>query len=182
MTTFLAILVPTVGVIGVVLGVLLNELLRRRNCRELYAPKIFEKRLAAYEGLAELIQNGGGVANEVIENPDLTAEKRHDLIMAPIMSIAKYVDRSWLYIDEELGAHCTALFMGVEDIYEAKGDEKDKLLSNYYHLRKKALRMIGEDSGVVEINKVFRAINRPKIGGPVVEAIRELRRKQRRVG
>jgi hypothetical protein len=89
MTTFLAILAPTVGVFGVVLGVLLNEFLRRRNRRELYASKIFEKRLAASEGLAEIIQNGSGVANEVIENPDLTAEQRHDLITAPIMSIAK---------------------------------------------------------------------------------------------
>jgi hypothetical protein len=181
MATFLAILAPTAGVIGALLGVLLNELVRRRNRRELYAPKIFEKRLAAYESLAELIESGSEVANAVIENPDLTAEQRHDLIGAVVISIAKSMDKNRLYIDEELGTHCAALFMGVEDIYGAKGEERTKLLRHYHNLRREALRMIREDSGVAEINKLFRTINRPKIGGPIVEAIRELRHKRRRM-
>ena len=180
MTTFLAILAPTVGVIGVVLGVLLNEFVRRRNRRELYAPKIFEKRLAAYESLVEHIENGSNVANEVIKNPDLTVEQRHDLITAVVMSIAKSVDKNRLYIDEQLATHCTALFMGVEDVFKEQGEEREKLLRNYYEMRTEALRMISEDSGVAEINKLFRTINHPKISGPIVEAIRELRQKQRR--
>lgn len=36
-------IVPAVGIVGA----LLNEFLRRRNRRELYAPMIFEKRLSA---------------------------------------------------------------------------------------------------------------------------------------
>lgn len=181
METFLVILAPTAGVLGTILGVLLNEFVRRKNRRELYAPKIFEKRLSAYESLAELIDSGSDAATQVIENPDLSAEQRHGLIAAVVMSIAKSVDKNRLYIDEELGAHCTALFMGVEDIHTAEPEDREKLLKNYRHLRTEALRMIGEDSGVAEINKLFRTINRPKIGGPVVEAIRELRRKQRRL-
>jgi hypothetical protein len=182
MATFLAILAPTAGVVGVLLGALLNEFVRRNNRKELYAPKIFEKRLAAYESLAELIQNGSEVANEVIENPDLTAEQRHDVIATVVMSIAKFMDKNPLYLDKELGAHCAALFMGVEDIYSTKGEEKKALLRKYYGMRTEALRMIREDSGVAQINKLFRTINRPKIGGPIVEAIRELRRNQHRVG
>jgi len=177
MATFLAILAPTAGIVGALLGVLLNEFVRRRNRRELYAPKIFEKRLAAYESLAELIENGSRVANAVIENPDLTLEQRHDRIGAVVMSIAESMGKNQLYIDEELGAHCVALFMGVEDIYGARGEEREKLLKNYHALRRDALRMIREDSGVAEINRLFRTINRPRIGGPIVEAIRELRRR-----
>jgi hypothetical protein len=112
MTIFLAILTPIVGILGVVLGVLLNEVMRRKNRREVYAPKIFEKRLSAYEGLAEHIQSGSEIADEVIENLSLTKEQRHDLISVPISEIAKYVDSHRLYIDGELSAHCTALFMG----------------------------------------------------------------------
>jgi hypothetical protein len=180
MVTFLAILAPMAGVVGALLGVLLNEFVRRKNRRELYAPKIFEKRLAAYESLAELIENGSGVANEVIENPNLTYEQRHDLIAAVVMSNAKLLDKNRLYIDEEIGAHCVALFMGVEDIYGSKNVERERLLKNYHTLRSEALRMIREDSGVAEINKLFRTINRSKLGGPIVEAIRELRQKQHR--
>ena len=181
MATFLAILAPIAGIVGALLGVLLNEFVRRRNRRELYASKIFEKRLAAYENLTELIESGSEVAKAVIENPDLTAQQRHDLIADVVMSIAKSMDKNRLYIDEELGTHCAALFMGVEDIYEAKGEEREKLLRNYRSLRGEALRMIREDSGVAEINKLFRTINRPKFGGPIIEAIRELRQKQGRM-
>lgn len=178
MTTFLVILAPTFGIVGVVLGVLLNEFLRRKNRREVYAPMIFEKRLAFYERLAEHINKGSEIADEVIENLDLTAEQRHDQITMPVKAIANYVGKHWLYIDQELGAHCTALFMGVEDIQTADGQEREELLKNYRNMRMEALRMIAEDSGVAEINKFFRAINRPKFDGPFIERLRELRRQR----
>lgn len=180
MTIFLSILVPIVGIAGVVLGVLLNEFMRRKNRKEVYAPTIFEKRLVAYEGLAEQIDEGSEIADEVINNSDLTAEERHDLISVPISTIAKYTDKYRLYIDPDLGVHCTALFMGVEDIQSVDGEERERLLKDFYHLLNEAHRMIEEDSGVAEINKLFREINRPKLGGPIIERIRELRQKRRK--
>jgi hypothetical protein len=175
MTTLLAILAPTFGIIGIILGVLLNEFLRRKNRREVYAIKIFEKRLAAYEGLAELIDEGSEIASDVVENTNLTGEQRNELISVAIGAIAKFVDRHRLYIDEELAVHCAALFMGVEDIQEADGEEREKRLKHYYYMRKEALRMIAEDSGVAELNKLFKAINRPRLDGPIIKRIRELR-------
>jgi hypothetical protein len=178
MTIFLAILAPISGIIGVILGMLLNELVRRKNRREVYAPIIFEKRLIAYEGLLELIETGSEIANELINNSDLTAEQRHDLITEPILAIANYADQHRLYVDEDLTLHCTALFMGVEDIQELDGEEREEHLKEYHHMRSEALRMIEEDSGVAEIKKLFQAINRPKLGGPVIEYIRELRQQR----
>ena len=178
MTEYFPIIAPLIGMAGVIAGVLLNEFVRRRNRRELYAPKIFEKRLAIYEGLAKHIHEGSEVANEVIENESLTPNERHALISAPISAIAQYMDENSLYIDEELAIHCTALFMGVEDIYDATADEKKRLIENY-HMRKEALRMIAEDSGIAEINRLFKAINRPKLSGPIIEKLRELRQQQR---
>jgi hypothetical protein len=170
MTLFLTILAPISGILGVGLGVLLNELLRRKNRRELYAPKIFDKKLETYEGLAELIQQGSDIARKVIETRDLTADQRHELISIPISTIANYVDRHRLYLDEEIGSHCIALFMGVEDIYDATENEKPTLLKEYYNMHREAYRMIAEDSGVAEINKLFKAIRH------IIERIRELRR------
>ncbi len=36
--------------------------------------------------------------------------------------------------------------------------------------------MIAEDAGIAEINRLFKAINRPKLSGPVIDYMRELRR------
>jgi len=66
--------------------------------------------------------------------------------------------------------------MGVEDIPETAGEVREALLRDYRTMRKDAFRMIAEDSGIAEINKLFKVINRPDIGGPLIERIRELRK------
>jgi hypothetical protein len=180
MGNFSAFIGPIIGMLGVILGSLLNEFLRRARRVEEYSSSIFTKRLEAYEVLMSLITDGSEKANEAIKSPDLTPEERHDLISVAVLSIAGHIDRNTLYIDEELGAHCVALFMGTEDIHDAAEPEKQHLLDRYYKTRKDAYRMIKEDSGVMQINKLFRSINRPRITGTVVEAIRELRRAQRK--
>jgi hypothetical protein len=43
-----------------------------------------------------------------------------------------------------------------------------------------AFRMIGEDSGVAQINKLFKSINRPKLTSSVIDRIQELRDEKKR--
>lgn len=173
------LIAPAFAIFGVVIGASLNEFLRRRNRREAYAPKVFEKRLAAYEGLFQLIHDGGQVASELIGNAALTKGDRHLLVSDAIGKIAQYVDANALYLDEELSAHCTALFMGVEDIQDAPEADREALAADYYTKRRETVRMIAEDSGIAEVNKLFKAINKPNINGAIIERIRELRKLQR---
>lgn len=118
------------------------------------------------------------IANEVIDNTKLSAAERHELISAAIMPIAEHTTRSVLYIDEELGAHCTALFMGVEDLCDLPESERQARLAQFQWDWRETRRMILEDSGVIKVNRLFRDINRPAISSPVIERIRELRREQ----
>lgn len=171
---------PVVGIVGVIVGALLNELMRRRNRRELYAPRIFEKRLAAYEGLIEKIHQGSKVADEIIERGDFSQKQRHDLISVVIHDMAEFIEKNHLYLDEELTVHCMALFMGVEDIYDANEKERQELLDHYRQMRKDALRMAAEDSGVAEINRLFKTINKPKIDGALIRYFRKAKREATR--
>jgi len=175
-----ALLAPLFGLIGILIGISLNELLRRKNRIEQYAPAVFERRLKAYEELASLINDGSSVASEIIDDASLTGEQRHAMISAIIMPIAEFADRNKLYIDEELGAHCTALFMGVEDIQDLDGEKKKEALTYFYQMRVETYRMIREDSGVSELNKLFRTINRPTLSGPIIERIRHLKAEKKR--
>jgi hypothetical protein len=93
------------------------------------------------------------------------------------MSLAKYGDKHRLYLDDELSVHCTTLFIAVEDIHDANA-AKSELLKRYYHQLGEARRMIVEDAGIAEINRLFKSINRPKLTGPVIEYMRELRQKK----
>ena len=171
---------PLLGMAGIFVGSLLNEFLRRGRRVEKYSSGIFDKRLQAYETLMGLTHTGGDLAQEVIDSPKLTRDERHELISSAIAPIAAHVDRESLYIDEEVGVHCVALFMGVEDIHDALEPEREELARDFYKMRTETYRMIEEDSGVAEINKLFRSINRPRITSPVIERIRELRREQKR--
>jgi hypothetical protein len=170
---------PFIGMSGVIIGTLLNEFLRRTRRAEVYSSVIFTKRLEAYETLIQLLQLGSDLVDEAINSDSLSQAQRHALVSEAISPIAQHVDHNVLYINEELGARCIALFMGTEDIHDAPPSEKPHLLREYYQMRKETYRMIGEDSGVAQINKLFHSINRPKITCPVIERIRELRREQR---
>ena len=180
MNDYLPIFASVVGIVGVVVGAMLNELMRRRNRRELYAPRIFEKRLAAYEGLIEKIDLGSKVADEVIESDDLTEEQRHDLIGDVVHEVAEFTEKNRLYLDEELAAHCVALFMGVEDIHDTNEKDRQESLDHYREMRKEALRMAAEDSGVAEVNRLFKSINKPKIDGTFIRYLREAKREATR--
>ncbi|MGA8172850.1 MAG: hypothetical protein WB816_18750 [Methylocystis sp.] len=181
MNALVALSGPIFGMVGVIAGTVLNEYLRRSRRAEEYSGEIFKRRLNAYEVLIGLIDDGGTLATKVIENADLTSEERHDIISLVIAPIAKHVDQNVLYIDGDLGAHCVALFMGVEDIHDAPESEKPGLLQHYYDERTETLRMIAEDSGVARINRLFQSINRPKITGALIERIREHRRERQKV-
>jgi hypothetical protein len=168
-----------VGIAGIPLGVLLGEFVRRRQRAEQFASALFARRLEAYEILMRLLQEGGRLAEQVMSDPNLSADQRHELISTAIMPIAEHSDANVLYIDEELGAHCTALFMGVEDIPDLPEDVRDERIAEYRHQLRETRRMIFEDSGIEKVKAIFRAINRPRISSPVIERIRELRREQK---
>jgi len=170
---------PVIGLVGVPLGIALGEILRRRQRAEQFAAAIFAKRLEVYDTLFNLLYAGSQIANEVIENEELSAADRHELISAAIAPIAEHTDRSLLYIDQELGAHCVALFMGLEELRELPESEAADRLSEYRRQWQETRRMLLEDSGVVKVNKLFGDINRPRITSPVIERIRELQKEQR---
>jgi hypothetical protein len=167
---------PAVGLVGVPLGVLLGEFVRRGHRSEQFAAAIFAKRLEAYEVLMALVDDGRTVAEQVLRDPQLSHEDRHGLISAAILTIAQHTDRSSLYIDEELGAHCVALLMGVEDIPDLPEPKKEAELKRYRDQVQETRRMIFEDSGIAKANKFFRDVHRPQITSPVIEYIRQLRK------
>ena len=176
MDEYFPIIISAIGIVGVVVGAMLNEIMRRRNRRELYAPQIFEKRLAVYEELIKKIHEGSKVANEVIESDKFTHRQRHKLISLVIQDIAEFTDFHRLYLDEEISLHCVALFMGVEDIRNAAEKDKQELLANFYQMRKEALSNVAEDSGVAEINRLFKTINKPKIDGELIRYYRKIKK------
>ena len=172
-----------IGLFGVVAGVVLNEVLRRSRRVETFTPKIFEKRLAKYEELMALLQAGYEVASDVMENPEHSVEERHDLISGAALSIARFTDQEDLYIDDELAAHCVAAFLDAEDVMSIEDPaERETARRHIGDMYVEAKRMIREDSGVHQIDKLFKTIHKPKLSGPIIDRIRYLKSHPEEVG
>ncbi|MET3526476.1 hypothetical protein [Phenylobacterium koreense] len=165
-----------VGVLGVVLGVVVNEMLRRRNRIESYSARVFDRRLAIYEELSAKMVAARSVANDVMTNPIYSGEERHEIMSCVILDMAGFADKNALFIDSDLSAHCVAAFMGAEDVFEMPiGAEREEAKRAFWAMDANAQRMIREDSGVAEISKLFKKINKPTLSSPIIDRIRELR-------
>jgi hypothetical protein len=165
-----------IGILGVMLGAGLNELLRRNRRLEAYTVDVFDKRLEKYEELMGLLQAAHGVATDVMENPQYSSKQRHNLISAAIWPIVQFTDDNELYIDPEIASHCIAAFMGAEDIYDIEDPhEREERRRETLEMYVNAKRMIREDSGIAQIDKLFKTMTRPHISSPIIERIRYLR-------
>lgn len=165
-----------IGIFGVLLGAILNELLRRNRRIEAYTVRVFDKRLDKYEELMAHLQAASEIATDVMENPEYTQEQRHELISAAIWPIAQFTSDNELYIDPELALHCFATFMGAEDIQSLKDpQEQEERSQEIRDMYVNAKRMIREDSGIAEIDKLFKTMTKPRLSSPIIERMRYLK-------
>lgn len=171
--------IALIGLVGVLLGILINEMLRRRNRIESYAGRVFDKRLEIYEGLYQRVSACGAVVSDLIENPDYSHSERHEIVSATVLDIAGWCDENDMYINEELTVHCVPLLMGMEDVYDMSDDDsKKKAISHFQENLRIAQKMIRKEAGIEDIEKLFSRITKPRRASPIIEAYRE--EKQRR--
>lgn len=165
-----------VGLLGVVVGVLLNEYLRRGRRIEGYSLPVFERRLAAYAALMRLVDSLSSVAGDVLETNTYTAEERHAIVSAAVLEVADFCDRNQLFLDEELTVHCTTLLMGLEDVSDSKSQAGREFADHLFEQLRNAKRMIRESSGVSQVDRLFRRVAKPKLRSPVIDYYNRVRR------
>jgi hypothetical protein len=131
------------AIVSLLLGVALNEWIRRSNRIESYATSVFQKRFSVYEQLWEKLRSAKDVADAVIGDATLTTEQRHDVVSGVVLDIAKFCDDNSLYLNDEVTVHCCTVFMAVEDILPEIGKKKrEQMLSRFQTNFKKARDII----------------------------------------
>lgn len=166
-----------IGLLGVLIGILLNETLRRRNRIESYATKVFDKRLEIYEGLYKRVCVSGEIGTDVIQNSKYTSKQRLEIVSAAIHDIAGWCDSHEMYLNDELTVHCTPLLMGVEDIHDLEdSDGKEEQIKQFRENLQNAKKIIRKESGIDDIEKMFSSITKPKHISPIIDYYREKKR------
>lgn len=129
-----------IALLGVLIGILINEYFRRKSRIEYYSQKIFERRLKVHEELFSLLKKSHSIIGEMHSNEDLTSEERHEIVSSVILGLCEFGDENDFYLDKYLSAQVATLFMGSEDIAEiedptVKKAEISKFNMNYLATR-----------------------------------------------
>lgn len=156
-----------IGLAGLLIGILLNEYYRRNSRIEKYSAQVFEKRLNIYEGLMSEIQLASSIISDLVENQDLSIEEKKNIAFHAGLKIPEYSDKHQFYLDEEITVHCSMAFVGTPDIFEDPINEKE--LKNFRKAIKEAYEMIRIESGVAELDGLFRSITKSSPGGQLIE-------------
>jgi len=165
-----------IGLGGIVLGIILNELVRRRSRIESFNSQVFNERLEKFNELFMLLHKTHDDATQFLESFDkYTEEEWWEVSNLLIFGLVTFGDESGFFISDELKVHCSTLYMGIEDINsETLEKYRDELLQKH----KSTIEMVLNESGVNRINKSMRKIIGFKHKSPVIRYYRKLKRKQ----
>ena len=166
-----------VGLAGVLLGLLINEHYRKTNRIENYSSRVFDKRLEIYEKLIQLVDEKSSLIIEVIENAELSKDKAHSICQPEILAVPEYCDANQLYLNEEITVHICATFVSVGDIIDSDDDEyKETKKQRFIQSISNAKQMIKYESGIEELNELFKRITKTKHSSPIIKYYRELKK------
>jgi hypothetical protein len=169
-----------IGVLGVLVGIFVNELLRRNRRIEDYSTKIFEKRLQVYEELYSKLHECYEASGEALEG-NYSAEERHEMMADRVFPLLEFMDRNSLYLNDEITVHCGGMWMSVDEIPSMEdGEERTAQIEAFRTDFKDAKQMIEEESGLRQINKLFRSISKPKYSSRLIEYYRELQAERKK--
>ena len=165
-----------IGLLGLIVGVVLNEYFRRRNRIEAYSTKVFERRLEAYEGLIKAIRDAEGEVNEVLDDESLAAEERHKRAFEAGLRVMGYTDEHSFFLNDEITVHCGAAFVDVGDILDMpNGKKRTEEIDSFRTMIGDAKKMIRAESGMSEIDQAFRSVTKAKHSSSVIDYYRKLK-------
>jgi len=169
-----------IGLVGILIGLLLNEHFRRSNRIENYSSKVFEKRLEIYEKLIVLVNEKSSLVTDMIESigvlEELTEEVAHEVCFKAGLDLMEFCDANQLYLNDEITVHIGATFVGIEEIIDANKEEKEIQLQKFRLAVGEAKKMIKAESGIEELDSLFKKITKARHNSPVIEYFRELKK------
>lgn len=173
-----AIVGSLIGLVGLLLGLLSGEYFRRRSRIEGYSKEIFLKRLEIYEVLYEKLNIASTLAGK-FEKADIdTVEALVARTHALVLETAQFSDEKGLYINDELMMQCMLTLMSLpsEGTPEELEIFKREQLGEFWGNCRVSKLMIREETGLSELDKLFRGITRAKHDSEYIKYYREKKR------
>jgi hypothetical protein len=156
-----------IALAGAIIGILLNELLRRRKRAETLLEKTFTARLDAYAGLASVLGKKYGEVLGLLYDPEKGPQDVRKVADDGIYEIAKYCDLNVLYLDDSVCESCVDALKPAAAVVDsdkpALTDDGRKILRDRIAKRYgDALLSVKDHAGVTEMENAMRSIAKPR--------------------
>ena len=171
---------PLFGVACLLLGIGLNEWIRRSNRIEAYAGAVFKERFDVYVKLWEIIRDAKPRADGIIKDSALSADARRECISELVWQVVNFCDEKSLYLNDEVIVHCCTVFMGVEDIpAEPDAKKRDEMVAQFEKGFQKVKEIVRAETGLTRMDGVFRQVTKARYSSEVIEYFRKLHKERR---
>ncbi len=170
-------LIALAGVAGIIIGIFINEAIRRINRVEEYSLKVFDRRLQTYEKLSITIDQTSSDISDIINDDSLKPADKYNMCFKLGLDVVIEMQRNQLYINNYISIHIGGAFVNTGDIVQEEDDEKRELMLDDFKYRiKKAQEMIANESGVSKVNKHFQTITKATHKSPIIDYYNELKK------
>ena len=163
-----------VGLLGVLLGILINEYFRRNARIEKYSETIFDKRLSIYESFFKELSKASSLVTELVDVTNLNIDEKKEIAFHAGLKLLEFTEEHSFYINEEITIHCSMVFIEASNIFEEQIDEAK--LADFRQGVMDASLMIRSESGLTEMDDFFKAITKSTPGGKLIEGYREIKK------
>lgn len=165
-----------IGIVGILLGIILNEYFRHKNRIENYSQKIFENRFTVYEKLYELVYKAYTSINNYIVDETLPFEERFNGAYEEGMKVIQYCTKNQFFLSEELVVLIGSAIVNTSTIFESEDEKEIEDTTVRFRLdMRNIMIMILKESGIYEINKHFKSVGKVKYKGPVIDFYKKLK-------
>lgn len=162
---------------GVLIGFFIAEYYRRKRRIEDYSNAIFGRRFKAYEKLFQFVNESENLGREILETEKYNQEERHKRWMDLVYRMEKFTVDNALYLNEEISFHCVTCLAGVDSIPENKNiKERSEAISEFHNDIKDAKKMIKDEIGLTQVEKVFRKISNSKPKSDRIKYFRDIKK------
>lgn len=98
------ILGAIIGVVGIIIGIIISEFIRRRSKVEKFSETYFAKKVEIYDKLVDDFLELTNLFEHLTKLDD-TLEKKMEIWQLKFLEFLSWIDKKFLYLPEELTVH-----------------------------------------------------------------------------
>jgi len=167
-----------IGLLGIFIGIAINEYFRRKSRIERHSSYIFEKRFHVYEKLLKHISRVYDQFDELYENKELSFDDKLNVSNGFNFEVLRFMDDHFLFLNESITIHISMTLIGSEEIFtkENSEDKRTKAMDEFREELRDVKLLIKDECGISSLNNLFSKITKSNPKSKYIDYYQKLKK------